>query len=603
MTAGGSIITTGAGRVWAVGADLALDRIDPRTGAVTHLGGVSHVNTIAYGLGAVWATTLDGTVLRVDPASGRVTRRIPVPASSLAGIATGHGSVWVTDPVDGTLFRIELGGPRPVMRTIAVGLGAAAVAATPRAVWVANGVQGTLTRIDPRMNGATTKALARPAVAVAGAGDGVWAAFADEQATPARHVVAGLDALPAPCSQLTAGPNRKADLLLAADLPLQGPSRDRALAVDAAVRAVLGGAGYHAGRFRVAYQACDDSTPQGGAFEYEACARNAHAYAGNPDVVAVLGSYYSGCSSVEIPIANRAPQGPLLLLSPASSDAGLTHAAAGSAPGQLAQLYPTGVRSFARVQPDEDAQAVAGVAAARRAGIRRVDILRLPATGGYGLDLAAAFAREARRAGLRVVRERTWDASGPAGYRRLAAAAAADGVDGVYLAGGMIGASGLLLRELHDVAHGRLRVVAPDGFIDVDRLAAAVGPRAPWLTLTVAGRPTGQMSAPARAFVRRLAAHPAGGQATDLYWPQYAAQAAEALLAAVARSDGTRAGVRRALFAGRAETTFGPAAFDSNGDIRRPAFTLLRLAPGGAGMSSLGPDFADGTTPVAVVHG
>ena len=107
---------------------------------------------------------------------------------------------------------------------------------------------------------------------------------------------------------------------------------------------------------------------------------------------------------------------------------------------------------------------------------------------------------------------------------------------------------------------------------------------------------------PARARLHeRVAARPPG-PAADRYWPAFGAQAASAALSAIARSDGSREGVRRALFSTHLQTAFGPIAFDRNGDIEHPPFTLLRLKPNGAGMSDAGPDFADGTEPIAVVR-
>jgi ABC-type branched-subunit amino acid transport system substrate-binding protein len=126
--------------------------------------------------------------------------------------------------------------------------------------------------------------------------------------------------------------------------------------------------------------------------------------------------------------------------------------------------------------------------------------------------------------------------------------------------------------------------------------------RARWLVMSVAGEPAKNLNSAGRSFTKSLAAKPLGGLPPDRYWPAYGAQAAIAALAAIAHSNGTRVGVHKALFSTRLETALGPVAFDRNGDIEHPAFTLLRLAPGGTGMSDAGPDFADGTEPIAVVR-
>ena len=198
------------------------------------------------------------------------------------------------------------------------------------------------------------------------------------------------------------------------------------------------------------------------------------------------------------------------------------------------------------------------------------------------------------------MRRGSWDPAAD-GYARLAANVVRD-VDGVFLAGGMNGNSAHLLPALRKASSGRIRVVAPDGFISVPqprrrgRASRAVAPDErcgpTWTSLNRA----------ARTFTTALAAKPPGGLPPDRYWPAYGAQAASTALSAIARSDGTREGVRKALFTTHLLTAFGPIAFDLNGDIENSAFTLLRLAPSGAGMSDAGPDFADGTEAAAVVR-
>ncbi len=599
-TAGGQAIAVGGGSVWALGGDLVLYRISESNGEVTRLADVRHANTLTYGMGALWVVTTDNAVLRIDSRTGRITRRIPVPADSLSGMAAGAGALWVTDPVDGVVWRIQLGPPRLVMRTIEAGIGAAAVAAGARAVWVVNGADTTVVRIDPVSGRASRRNLPRPPLAVAAAGSDVWVSLADASAAGGAQAAGKAAAVAASCSVTGPAGAAGSDVLIVSDLPFQGRSRAQALAIDASIRRVLASRHYRVGRLTVGYQACDDSTKQQGGFEEETCAANARAYASDKRVVAVIGSYNSGCSQMQIPLANKAQGGPLAMVSAASSSAGLTVRTPGEPPGTLGQLYPTGVRNFVRVQPNDIAQGRANVAAARLLNVRRAAILLDPTSGSYGLNLAAGFENAAKRAGITIVRRGTWDPAAN-GYDELAAKVV-EGVDGVYLAGGMSGNSAALLPALRKASSGRVRVIAPDGFIAVPELVDAVGPRAPWLVMSVAGRPAKQFNPPGRAFTNALAARPPGGLPPDRYWPAFGAQAASAALSAIARSDGSREGVRRALFSTHLQTAFGPIAFDRNGDIEHPPFTLLRLQPNGAGMSDAGPDFADGTEPIAVVR-
>jgi branched-chain amino acid transport system substrate-binding protein len=63
----------------------------------------------------------------------------------------------------------------------------------------------------------------------------------------------------------------------------------------------------------------------------------------------------------------------------------------------------------------------------------------------------------------------------------------------------------------------------------------------------------------------------------------YAAQAAEVLLDAIARSDGTRRSVVEELFRTRVEGgLLGTFGFDANGDISESPMTIVQIRRGGA---------------------
>ena len=59
----------------------------------------------------------------------------------------------------------------------------------------------------------------------------------------------------------------------------------------------------------------------------------------------------------------------------------------------------------------------------------------------------------------------------------------------------------------------------------------------------------------------------------------YAAQATEVLLDAIARSDGSRASVTRALLATKIEDSLiGDVSFDADGDIRPRPYVVVRFS-------------------------
>src|SRR5260370_19617040 len=140
-----------------------------------------------------------------------------------------------------------------------------------------------------------------------------------------------------------------------------------------AVQFVLAQHHFRAGRFTVGYQACDDSTAQAGFADVGKCSANARAYASDRSVVAVLGPYSSDCAAVEIPIANRSS---LAMISAQNTNPGLTHATRGSHPGAPGIYYPTGVRTYARIEPTDDLEGAGDALLALRLSLRTVYVLQ-----------------------------------------------------------------------------------------------------------------------------------------------------------------------------------------------------------------------------------
>ena len=248
---------------------------------------------IAVGAGAVWARNPDGThlahrsrdrrarrddrrrrrhrrgrqggrlvrpwdrpaVKRIDPRTNRVAQTIPIGANSLPAIAVGAGSVWATAENEGLVWRIEP-GPRPITRTIDVGVGVGYIAFGDGAVWAANYIDGTVSRIDPRTNAVTARMpVGAPQALAAGEGSAwVSVAGAPEEGT-----------LPAfACGEVASG-GGEPDVLIASDLPLQGPD-ERRTARDGRRDPLRARAARLQGRASTpsATRSCDDSTAQSG---------------------------------------------------------------------------------------------------------------------------------------------------------------------------------------------------------------------------------------------------------------------------------------------------------------------------------------------------
>ena len=174
---------------------------------------------------------------------------------------------------------------------------------------------------------------------------------------PARDAArAASGAVTAPsCGEVVAGAGTPQRLIVS-DLPLH--QQGIAQMADA-IAFVLRSHDFRAGRFRIGYQSCDDSTAKQGGFELEKCKANAGLYADTPRVIGVVGPYNSDCAYQQIAITNRA--GPLATISPTNTGLALTKPVPGGGPGarDTAGFYPTGRRHYARLLGTDSGQGAA----------------------------------------------------------------------------------------------------------------------------------------------------------------------------------------------------------------------------------------------------
>lgn len=378
------LVAAGA-HIWVIGPSLAPVELAARTGRVQR---VVHVvaNSLAVDRNAVWATA-GRSVVRIDRRTGAVVR---IPVSSLfelEGIAAGGGAAWATSSADGLVWRI-VAGPLPHVSSIPVGFGASTIAYGDGAVWVGNRFDDSIVRIDASSL-RVTRVAAVPApqdIAVAGSRVYVAAGAPSGRTGPVA----------APACGKPIGPGR---LILVSDLPLQGAGSDVAAAAVHTIQEVLARHGYRAGRARLAYQSCSDATAAAGGYDDGQCIADAGTYAGDGSVIAVIGTYNSGCAADEIPVLNRAPDGPLAMISPFDTGPFLTRGAIGDARKTLAQFYAAGPRNFFRTVGADHIQAAADAVFARRRGADRIAVV-FDRRGMLQQRTAEWFTEAARHLGL-----------------------------------------------------------------------------------------------------------------------------------------------------------------------------------------------------------
>jgi class 3 adenylate cyclase/ABC-type branched-subunit amino acid transport system substrate-binding protein/tRNA A-37 threonylcarbamoyl transferase component Bud32 len=578
-------LAVGKDAVWVINPDRTVSRIDPGTGELVATVRSISVDNIAVGpTGIVWAIsyTPDVAVVRIDPRSNRLTARITIPSRDLSDIAVGADSVWVSSAEDGTVWRVEP-GPPVRQRTVPVSRGVDKLAFGEGAVWVVNPVRGTLSRIDPSTN------LVSRTIEI--------------QGTP-RDVAVGEERIwvsnaGASCGKVIYGGEGDPDFLVVSDLPLRNAPAVPALAMSEAIEHVFRERGFRAGKYRVAYQSCDDSTAGPEPFDVPKCLANAKSYALGASVLGVIGPWNSGCAFNQIPLLNEAPGGPLAMVSPSNSYVGLTRPDPFAPREQLASLYPTGKRNYARVLPPDDALAAGAALFIKGLGIERAYLLIDSASGdGYGGLHARSFRSAARETGLEVVGSARWD-PGAKRYTALVEGVRRSGADAVFLVGFLADNLGQLLRELRAGLGPRTTLLTSDGFLSIADLFRATGPTARSVYVAYLGFTNEQLPSAGRRFVDSFAATQRRGEVVHPT-AAHAAQAAEVLLAAIARSDGTRASVTKELFATQVQDgILGTFGFDRNGDTTAPRVTILQPRRGG-GSHIIGS--VDGASVVRVIE-
>ena len=118
-------------------------------------------------------------------------------------------------------------------------------------------------------------------------------------------------ATPLPAASCSAIVNGSGKYLVASDLPLEGSGRTQTSQMTRAIKFILNQHGWKAGNYTLAYQSCDDATAQAGKWDSGKCSANANSYASNSGLVAVIGTFNSGCAEIIVPVLNRAANGPV----------------------------------------------------------------------------------------------------------------------------------------------------------------------------------------------------------------------------------------------------------------------------------------------------
>ena len=378
---------------------------------------------------------------------------------------------------------------------------------------------------------------------------------------------------------LTSCSSSSSDLFIASDLPLQGGSADQSKSTNNAIKLLLKQMNNTAGEFSVGFREYDNSTAAKGSWDDAQCAKNAQAHVAAKDEVGVMGTYNSGCAKIIVPVLNQDPEGPMVMISNANTNPGLTKAWDA---GEPEKYYPTGERNYFRVVTTDDNQGNAAAEFAKSIGVKRVYVLNDRQT--YGIGVARSFTSAAKALGLTLLSDGDagtgWDDKAP-NYEALFTKIKATKPDMVYVGGIFDLNGGQLVKDkvkyLGD--NTKVKFMMPDGFTgypDFLALPEAQGAYLSFTGLSIDQFPKGGAAEKFQADY--LAEY---GEAPTSSFSVYGAAAAQVLLAAIAASDGTRKGVYQAMkgiVIPASESVVGTELrFDENGDIISKDITILNV--------------------------
>jgi branched-chain amino acid transport system substrate-binding protein len=363
---------------------------------------------------------------------------------------------------------------------------------------------------------------------------------------------------------------------IVSDLPLQGSDRVQTEQMVRAIEFVIEQNNGKAGPHTIEFESFDDATAAKGAWDEAKCAENARTYAESDDIVAVIGTYNSGCAAIIIPILNEVP---IAMVSPANTYVGLTKGGPGTEAGEPDKYYPSGERNYVRVVASDDNQGKVGAAYMKdELGVTKVFILDDKEL--YGKGVADAFEAAAKEAGIEVVGHEGWDKDAQ-NYRALMTKIKATGADGIYIGGISTNNGGQLVKDKVSTVgdNETVPMVVSDGFVlsslfeeagpDILEGAYGTAPTFPPDKLTGAGKEFFDAFSEAE-----------GGKPLEVY-TVYAAAAAQVTIDAISRSDGSREDVIAKLFeTDIPDSVTGPMSFNDEGDPENATETIYQAKGG-----------------------
>jgi branched-chain amino acid transport system substrate-binding protein len=362
-------------------------------------------------------------------------------------------------------------------------------------------------------------------------------------------------------------------LAVYSSLPLQGPSAAISLQIVNGEKLALSQAGGRVGPFRVSYVSLDDSNPTTGKWSRDATLTDAKTAAQDTSTIAYLGEHNSAATALSLPLINAAG---ILQVSPSSPYIGLT-SSLDAGQDEPERFYPTGRRTFARLQPGDPGQAAAQVRLMRSLGIHKVYVL--DDQDPFQMPLAQLVAGEARRAGIAVAARDSLPVTPGGNYAGEVEKIVESGAQAVFLASGPGPGAAVLWKQLH-AANPRLLLLGPSTMVD-EAFTSAIGAAAPSTYLT-----TSVLAAQLypRSAQRVLDEYRRSFGAAAEPYALYGYEAMSAVLGAI-RSAGSRGNDRQAVIdrffaATHPDSVLGPYSIEADGETTLARYGVDRVVNG-----------------------
>jgi branched-chain amino acid transport system substrate-binding protein len=355
--------------------------------------------------------------------------------------------------------------------------------------------------------------------------------------------------------------------------PLQGPWASVSEQIIGGEKLALRDADGRAGPFKIGYFSLDDASPKTDRWNPDVTETNAEKAAQDTSTIAYLGDFNSAATAISLPLINAAG---ILQVSTASPYVGLT-SSFDAGQDEPERFYPSGKRTFARLQPGDTAQAAAQVQLMKSLGVRRVYVL--DDQDPFDVPLAQIVASDAERAGIEVLAHDSLSTVAGSTFTGEIEKIAKSKPQAVFLAGGEGGGTAALWRGLN-LAVPRARLLGSSAMVSPS-FTSQIGHAAARTYLTTPVLAPGLYPPPAQAVLadyRRTFG--SEGTPSALYGYEAMTVVLDAIRSAGSHGDDRQAVIDRLFATSKRNSVIGSYSIDGDGEIMPARYGVDRVLGG-----------------------